>query len=164
VLTGLFFNLGTSTFTSAQGAGESGNATGASWLSGATQGSAPSGYLKDAAAANFKGSNWDDPVALNGINFGMVPDGLSATPTGGFGSVPLIEGTVKFVLNVPEGLAERDIKNVYFAYGDSPDEGAAQDTTTGTDGSSVPEPAVLSMFGLALVGIGYRLRRRNRNL
>jgi hypothetical protein len=77
-------------------------------------------------------------------------------------------------LNIPDGLKESDIKNVYFTYGTSPSEGilggtggvSTTSTTTTTSGSStttsgsVPEPAALSMLGLALAGVAYRLRRR----
>ena len=50
---------------------------------------------------------------------------------------------------------------VYFTYGTSAGEGTIG--TTGfvaTTGSTIPEPTALSMLGLALAGLGYRLRRR----
>src|SRR6188508_2528344 len=193
VLTGLFFNLGTSTFTPASATLES-NASiiqtskcevncvgqtnvggefsyasgGAGWLAGTTQGIASSGYLNaNTNARNFNGVNYDDPAALDGINFGMVPDTwVAGSGNGGLDKVALIEGTVKFVLNIPDGLTEDQIKNVYFTYGTSAGEKTLGSQTTTTSSSStttvrsVPEPLTLSMLGIALAGFAYRLRRR----
>jgi hypothetical protein len=191
VLTGLFFNLGASTFTpvsatlkpnasiiqtskcdAAPCAGEknvggefSYAAGGVNWLAGTNQGISSSGYLNaNTSSGNLNGVNYDDPAALDGINFGIVPDGWNAfSGNGGLDKVALVEGTVKFVLNIPDGLQESDIKNVYFTYGTSPSENVLGGTTGGvasTTTGSVPEPAALSMLGLALAGIAYRLRRR----
>jgi len=194
VLSGLYFNLGTGTFTPVSATVVNGGSIiqdgqcdvacagqtnvggefsyaegGASWLTGTTQGIASSGYLNtNTSSGNFNGTNWDDPAALDGINFGMVPLGWADySGNGGLDSVPLIEGTVKFVLSIPKGLTEADIKNVYFTYGTAPGEGtlvgttSATPTTSGTPTSgSVPEPTALSILGLALAGFGYRLRRK----
>jgi len=143
---------------------------GVDWLDGTTQGISSSGYLNgNTNSGSFGGTNWQDPAALDGINFGILPDGWSAVPNGGLQNVPLIEGTVKFVLNIPDGLEESDIDNVYFTYGTSANEGTLPGTTSNTPTTSgtpttggVPEPATLSMLGLALGGIAYRLKRRSR--
>jgi hypothetical protein len=197
VLTGLFFNLGTSTFTpvsatlvnggqiiqtancdkpcasSTNPGGEFSYASGGvNWLSGTTQGISSSGYLNaNTNMGNFNGPNYDDPKALDGINFGIVPDGWAPfSGNGGLDGVALVDGTVKFVLNIPDGLKESDIKNVYFTYGTAAGEGTLQATTSGTPtttggqttNGTVPEPATLSMLGLALAGVSYRLRKRSR--
>jgi len=195
VLSGLFFNLGTATFTPVSAELEAnasiiqtGNCDvgcvgeknvggefsyapgGVGWLAGDSQGISSSGYLNaNTSQGNFNGSNFDNPDALDGINFGIVPDGWVGSGNGGLNGVALIEGTVKFVLNIPDGLQESDISNVYFTYGTSPNEntlGTTTDTptTSGTPTTGgVPEPAVLSLLGLALGGVAaaYRVKRRH---
>lgn len=194
VLTGLFFNLGTSTFTPVSatlGPGgtiiQTGNCDaaacagqtdvggefsyasgGADWLAGTTQGISSSGYLNaNTTGGNFPGgTNYSNPNALDGIDFGIVPDGWAeGSGNGGLDKVALVDGTVQFVLkNVSNSLKESDIKNVYFTYGTSPNEGTLHATTSGSvtvTGATIPEPTTLSLFGLALAGVGaWRMRRK----
>jgi hypothetical protein len=192
VLTGLFFNLGTATFTNGTATlvdgqiiqtencdkncntnnvgGEFSYASGGvDWLDGTTQGISSSGYLNaNTKMGNLNGPNLDDPKALDGINFGIVPLGWDPySGNGGLDGVALVDGTVQFVLTIPPGLKESDISNVYFTYGTSPGEGTLTPTTSGsvtTGGGGttggVPEPATLGMLGLAMASLGYRLRKR----
>ena len=194
VLSGLFFNLGTSTFTPSY-ARTNGNGSiiqtancdvescsgqtniggewsyaygGVGWLSGTNQGIASAGYLNDnTSTANFNGPNYETPAALNGIEFGLVPNNwIAYSGNGGLDNNALIEGTAKFVLTIPSGLTEADITNVYFTYGTSAGENTVPGTTSATPTStstptsgSIPEPALLTMLGMGLVGAGYRMRK-----
>lgn len=204
VLTGLFFNLGTSTFSPVSATtytrqqndpltlqtgsiiqtsncdaqscagqtnigGEWSYASGSvNWLSGPNQGISSSGYLNsNTSSGNFVGPNYQNPSALNGIEFGLVPDAwVAGSGNGGLDNNALIEGTVQFVLNLgTTSLNESDIKNVYFTYGTSAGENTVPGTTstptsTGTPTTgSIPEPALLSLLGMALAGAAYRRRR-----
>jgi hypothetical protein len=195
VLSGLFFNLGTATFTPVSAStfgdgsiiqtancdiqscagqtnvgGEWSYASGGvSWLTGTTQGISSAGYLNtNTSSGNFNGPNYENPNALNGIEFGLVPNAwVAGSGNGGLDSNALIEGTVQFVLNLgTTTLTEADIKNVYFTYGTAAGENTVPGTTSSTPTSTstptsgnVPEPALLSMLGMALAGAAYRMRK-----
>jgi hypothetical protein len=188
VLTGIFFNMGTGTFTPEsatvkpgdiiQGAycnvpancGASQTNVGGEFSyvqSGTTRGISSSGYIdNDASSGNFGGSNLDDPAALDGINFGIVPDlwVASGSTNNKLKKEPLVAGAVTFVLDIPDNVSEADIKNVTFQYGTALSEPHFTGETTGgistTGRSTVPEPGTLSLLALALSGAAYRMRRR----
>jgi len=107
--------------------------------------------------------------AMNSIQAApSVLDGWTAGGRNTLDGAALIDGAVKFVFDIPEGLAETDIKNVGFTVGS----GENTKTLAGSAGatpssvskveSTIPEPAVLSLLGLAMAGLGYRLRRKAR--
>jgi hypothetical protein len=144
----------------------------AGFAPGANQGLASAGYLNTGLSNNLGnfpssgGTNLDDPDSLNGANFGIVPLGfVEYSGNGGMDNDPLISGTVQFVLTIPAGLTESDIKNVTFTYGTNPDKTipSSTTTTTTTTGTSIPEPAALALFGLGLTVAAVRLRRRRRS-
>jgi hypothetical protein len=195
VLTGLFFNLGTAAdvFTPvsatiaggalAQGAqctegpcNDSTTNVGGEWgyafggvadrdIAGANRGIATASYLN--GNANFNGPNLDNSAALNGVDFGILPstfeDGAGNAPVD---KDPFIRGSSTFVLNIPKGLTEAMISNVYFQYGTNTNKASFSTSTTSTGSTTttngmgtVPEP---SLFALAAVGFAlasYRLRR-----
>lgn len=196
VLSGLFFNLGSTTFTPVSATLPAGSSIiqtsncdvnncvgktdvggewsyasgGASWLSGTNQGIASAGYLNNnTSSGNFgtSATNYQSPAALDGIEFGIVPDGWAPfSGNGGLDNNALIEGSVQFVLNGVAGLTDADIKNVYFTYGTAAGEGTLVGTTSGSQTTSggastgnVPEPALLSLLGLGALGIARRLKR-----
>ena len=97
-------------------------------------------------------------ITLGGLDFGLVAGAWPAPSIdSAITGAAFIEGTAKFVLNVPGNLEEKDISNVYFTYGAPGSENQLLGVSTFT---AVPEPATLSLLGIALAGVGYRLRRR----
>jgi hypothetical protein len=87
----------------------------------ANEGIASSGYLTTGIPGNlgnFNGTNLDDPVSLDGINFGIVSTAAGFNPNGGLSSVPLIQNSVTFLLNsLPGNFSLSSISNVSFQYG-----------------------------------------------
>ena len=198
ILSGLFFNLGDAAFTPASAtiapgtiaqmskcnAGACTAATtnvGGEWsyafggvadpdIAGANHGIAAAGYLNaNVSSGNFGGSDLDHPVGLGGSNFGVMPASfVENSGNGGVDNDPLIKGSVKFVLNIPNGLSESMISNVYFTYGTNLNEpsfttGRTRTTTSSSSGGStgsVPEPSTVALLGAGLALAARRLRKR----
>ena len=110
---------------------------------------------------NFGGSDLDNLQALDGIDFGIVPTGVT-TISGN--AVDLIQHDVIFTLSGFNGDLSH-VANVGFQYGTSSGEfNSGGGTGTGSGGGSgqnvVPEPTSLLLFGSGLAMTAYRTRRK----
>jgi PEP-CTERM motif len=120
---------------------------------GATEGISSAGFGLF-GGSNFAGPDLDNPLAINGLNYGITSAGDSSA-TGNAqvtGNVPLIQNSVVFTLGgLPAGFSLiGHIENVSFQYG----------TALNEPNIDVPEPASLSLLGLGLVAaFGYRRKR-----
>lgn len=104
-------------------------------------------------AANFNGPDLDPPVAVNGMNYGIVSGIASnANPQlSGNRANPLIQNAVVFTLDLGnQQLSARDISNVSFQYGTS--------LTDPNITPIVPEPMTLSLMALGIAGLALRKR------
>ena len=138
-------------------------------LTGDDRGISSSGYLNaNTNDGNFGGADLDDPPALNGANFGLVPASFSPfSGNGGLDNDGLIRDTVVFTLNGVTGLTASSVSNVYFTYGTSqPGEPNFSGTTPGVGinptefGGQVPEPSSALLLGTVATLVGLRLKKR----
>jgi hypothetical protein len=185
VLTGVFFDLGSTALTKVSATVPGGSAivqtdqcdvacagatdVGGEWgyifypggapspVSGTNQAIAASGYIGGGETL-FGGTNYDGPESPNGLGFGIVASGFTeGSGNGGVDNAPLIRDTVSFVLTIPEGLSENSIDTVYFTYGTS----LGENTVPGHGGDPIPEPPPLALLGSGLAfAAAYGLRRR----
>jgi hypothetical protein len=175
VLTAIFFDLtgvgpltpvsallsgGSAVFYDPQGQPTGGN-VGGEWAYneglaglpyGAAQGISSTG-LGIFGQPNFNGPNLSGPIALNGLNYGILSAGDNAiTGNGGItGSEGLIKNEVTFTLGgLPSGFTEADLNltNVSFQYGTALTEPNIEHR------ASVSAPATLTMFVLGLIMVG----------
>ena len=129
------------------------------------------GYITTGLAhdlGNFNGANLDDPVSLDGINFGIISATHGAL-NGGLSGVPLVQTSLTLLLDNFNG-SLIDIFNVNFLYGTTPETvigGSCPPTDPTCNGGGgppppIPEPGTLFLLGSALLGYGaYRRRQRS---
>jgi len=172
VLTGVFFSVaGPSNFSSlsavltagstviydAQGQ-PAGGVVGGEWAYGTGLSGAPNGATSGISSSGlglfgnptFPGPNLQNPVAVNGVQYGIVSAGDdAATGNGGItGSGGLIRNSVTFSLgNIGANFNLAGITNVSFQYGTSL-------TEPNIPSRGVPEPSTLLLLGAGLAGIG----------
>lgn len=137
---------------------------------GANSGISSSGYGVF-GQATFPGANLGDPLALDGLQYGITSAGDNSTTgnsavTGGNasgnGSNELIQNSVTFMLSGFNGSLS-DIGKITFQYGTALNEPhftgkCITGCTTTTD--EIPEPGILLLLGIGVVGLGLSRRRR----
>jgi hypothetical protein len=119
---------------------------------------------------NFNGPNWADPLAVDGLQFGLVSviNGISAAANAGVTGVPLVRGVITFTLSGPQGFNPfASLTGVVFNYGTElnlvPGDRLPPGVPTPFDvpgGTAVPEPTSLFLLGAGLTVAATRLRKR----
>jgi hypothetical protein len=123
------------------------------------------GGSNDFGSSNFPGSDLDNPLSPNGLNYGIVPAGfVNGEGNGGMHNDPFVRNSVRLTLSgLSAGFStQSSISNVTFIYGtdlgifDMP--GTPGNPPGGETPPGVPLPAA-AWAGFALLG-GFGLKRR----
>ena len=108
------------------------------------------------------GTNLDDPINLNGLNFGIV--GANYTTSLGNAKVqsePLINNAVTFTLTIVGGtLLENQITNWALVFGT---DWIIVPSTPPVPDTSVPEPSTLLLLGSGFTALAATLRRQRHS-
>lgn len=168
VTSGLTF-LGTS---SAQTYSPIGTNVGGEWAYSGSIGGGPGGAVNGISSAGFgffgagtfNGPNLEGPVAVNGLNFGIVSGADNpATANGGLESVPVTHHDVIFQMTCSVNCSNATFSNVSVQYGTALSETNIGGGSGGGSGQTlVPEPTSLLLFGSGLAATAYRARRKKQ--
>jgi len=115
------------------------------------------GYITSGLSGNlgnFNGLNLQNPVSLDGVEFGILSAAHGAL-NGGLTTQALVDDRVVLTLTVPVGTTEAQIGSVSFLYGTAPDA-----TIPGTP-PSIPWPGTLVLLGMGLAGLGLTRHRKS---
>jgi len=121
------------------------------------------GAFAGVGAANLNGPNLQDPVALDGVEYGIVPTAENGIGNGGVTGQDVIQHDVVFVLSGFNG--NMNFTNVSFQYGTAltePNFGGGTGSGGGSGENIVPEPTSLLLFGSGLAMTAYRARRKKQ--
>jgi hypothetical protein len=133
----------------------------------ATEGISSSGFGLF-GSPNFPGNNLEDPLALDGLQYGITSAGDNPA-TGNApvtGDNALIHNSVVFVLsgaNLPSQLTAADFAHISFQYGTAltePNLYCANPDDCRIPPSEIPEPQSLALIALALLALATTTRRR----
>jgi hypothetical protein len=126
---------------------------------GTDRGISSAGYLKTGLAnniGNFNGGaaglNLDGIAGLGGINFGLISGAPGYNPDNVLDGKPMISDTVVFRLSGVRGLDVSNLSLANFQYGTSFSDLNVLDDFPAL--AAVPEPSILALFGLGLLGLG----------